>query len=345
MALVCAGIDEAGYGPLLGPLCVAVSAFVMDDHPGRMPDLYRVLADAVTAKKDRSDRRIVIADSKKLKGSSKAAHPLAHLERGVLCFAGAAAASPGSRPANDAAVTGSAERDAPSRPVLPGTCRALLSQLGADLPELPWYAGESPLPRDHDAGLLAIDAAKLLAACRSAGVHAVRLACHAMDARAFNERVARSGSKAEAVMSTVMRQVDALRKAFPGDDLRVVVDRQSGRRNYLKELGYAFPDLTVRILREDDEQSAYELLGGPSRLRIAFRTQAEDHHLPVALASMTAKFVRELALLRFNAFFAARKPGLRPTAGYVEDGRRFLADIEPVLTTLKVPRDTLVRSR
>jgi len=30
--LIYAGIDEAGYGPMLGPLCVAGSVFVLPDH-------------------------------------------------------------------------------------------------------------------------------------------------------------------------------------------------------------------------------------------------------------------------------------------------------------------------
>ena len=43
--LIYAGIDEAGYGPMLGPLCVGSSVFVMESHEddGRVPDLWKHL--------------------------------------------------------------------------------------------------------------------------------------------------------------------------------------------------------------------------------------------------------------------------------------------------------------
>jgi hypothetical protein len=46
----------------------------------------------------------------------------------------------------------------------------------------------------------------------------------------------------------------------------------------------------------------------------------------VALASMTAKYVRELAMHAFNAFWSSRLPGLRPTAGYPTDALRWRHD-------------------
>jgi hypothetical protein len=49
-------------------------------------------------------------------------------------------------------------------------------------------------------------------------------------------------------------------------------------------------------------------------------------------------------MARLNTFFAKHRPGLTPTAGYVQDGRRFLAEIEPVLTAAGVARETLVRA-
>jgi hypothetical protein len=60
---------------------------------------------------------------------------------------------------------------------------------------------------------------------------------------------------------------------------------------------------------------------------------------------MTAKYVRELLMERFNRFFTGRLPGVEPTAGYAEDGKRFLADIEPVIRELNLPRSVLIRQR
>ncbi len=67
------------------------------------------------------------------------------------------------------------------------------------------------------------------------------------------------------------------------------------------------------------------------RIHIQFRPEAEEAHLPVALASMTAKLVRELAMARFNRYWCGRVAELKPTAGYVQDARRWLEDVEGVL--------------
>jgi hypothetical protein len=63
--------------------------------------------------------------------------------------------------------------------------------------------------------------------------------------------------------------------------------------------------------------------------------------MPVALASMIAKLTRELAMMRFNRYFAARMPELKPTAGYYGDAGRWLRDIGDVL--LPEERSAMVR--
>ena len=78
-------------------------------------------------------------------------------------------------------------------------------------------------------------------------------------------------------------------------------------------------------------------------MRVRFLRKADAVDPAAALASMTAKYVRELFMESLNAFFAARVEGLKPTAGYYSDGRRFLADVEDVLGELECGRDGFVR--
>ena len=59
---------------------------------------------------------------------------------------------------------------------------------------------------------------------------------------------------------------------------------------------------------------------------------------------MIAKYVRELIMLRLNRVFRGRLPELKPTAGYVQDARRYLKEIEPVIIEMGVDRRTLIRS-
>jgi hypothetical protein len=59
---------------------------------------------------------------------------------------------------------------------------------------------------------------------------------------------------------------------------------------------------------------------------VIFEVEAEARHFPVALASMTAKLVRELAMMRFNRYWSGRMAELKPTAGYRNDAHRWLDD-------------------
>jgi hypothetical protein len=64
----------------------------------------------------------------------------------------------------------------------------------------------------------------------------------------------------------------------------------------------------------------------------------------VALASMIAKYVRELHMARLNRFFTGHMPELKPTAGYFTDARRYLREIAPVIDELGLSRPSLIRS-
>ncbi|MEM8874331.1 MAG: hypothetical protein AAGD32_08725 [Planctomycetota bacterium] len=80
MRWIVAGIDEAGYGPILGPLCVGCHAAAVEaDGP---PDLWDLLR-RVTSKK-RDTRKIHVADSKKVHVSKD----LSRLETAALGMIG-----------------------------------------------------------------------------------------------------------------------------------------------------------------------------------------------------------------------------------------------------------------
>jgi ribonuclease HII len=321
--LVYAGIDEAGYGPMLGPLCVACCAFVLDeaDPAAGAPNLWSILGDAVCRSKSDRRKRIAVDDSKKLKGAktSRTAHPLKHLERAVLAFA----APEGDLPADDA---------------------ALFDRLGVRVADHPWYASRTALPLGQSDEELRIASARLHRAMDSAAARCRLLRCKAIDAQAFNEGVERMGRKSNVNFGAAMRLADAVWRAWPHAHPRVIVDRQGGRTHYLRQLQMTWPEAQLRIVAESEEVSRYRLDREGSLLTITFRRESETHHLPVALASMAAKYVRELLMLRLNRFFTGHLPELKPTAGYVQDGRRYLRDIALVIDELRLPRRSLVRS-
>ena len=85
--LIYAGIDEAGYGPMFGPLCVASTAFVLEDcNPeDGAPDMWSMLHHIICKKRKDAKHKIAVNDSKQLKSNAKK-KALTHLERGVFAF-------------------------------------------------------------------------------------------------------------------------------------------------------------------------------------------------------------------------------------------------------------------
>lgn len=333
MGLLLAGIDEAGYGPMLGPLCVGCAAFrVHRWTPGEpAPNLWDLLKGAICREPDpRTKRppRIAVADSKKLKlaNSLTTKHPLVHLERGVLAFLRTMSDSAG----ENAGATPASLDDA-----------GLFERLGARLEDRPWY--DVPpviLPVGQTAGELAICGGRLAAAMEEAGVEVAALGCEAVPERLFNETVRRTRSKADATLIGIGVHLGRVLSAgvLTGDEVRVVCDRLGGRTMYQGVLSKLVPGAEVRVLEESEARSRYEIgrrsdSSSPApRVIVQFMSEAESAHLPVALASMAAKYVRELAMMRFNRYWCARMPELKPTAGYVQDARRWLRDAASIVT-------------
>ncbi len=333
MPLIIAGIDEAGYGPLLGPLCVGFAAFeVQDWSPGdAAPDLWSRLAGCVCRKGGDKRRRVAIEDSKKLKlaNDSTTLHPLTHLERGVL----ATLAAMGRTTSSDVELL--AELRA-------GACEP--RRLNA----APWYEGDPiALPLATSAEELSIAANGLVRGFAQAGVRPVHLGCRVMHEAEFNALVTQWSTKAA---TTGLAIREHLRLAWDrwagsvgsdasedGPALRVVCDRQGGRTAYAESLARWVPGAEVTTLEESAARSRYLLRGdgaeGNTReMVVLFQPEAESACLPVALASMAAKYVRELRMMRLNRHFARRLPELKPTAGYRQDAARWLRDARGVIS-------------
>jgi ribonuclease HII len=292
------GVDEAGYGPLLGPLVLGMSAFRIQ---GGASDLSERLA-AICG----SRRPVPVDDSKKLyKGG------LGSLERSVLAF---------SEVARDA--------DVPDRP-REGPAWGL-----AWPPSLPVAIQEEEQ---------AYATAVLSDGLAGASVEVLALATRTVGVREFNEGVERTDSKAAVLFSAAMELAGAW---FDVEgEVTVRIDRHGGRKRYSPLLAAAFPGRHHWILREEPDISAYRFPRTGGDVTVSFETKADSRHLPVALASMAAKYVRELHMRAFNGYFFARDPSLRPTAGYVQDGRRWLQESSALRARLSITDEALVRRR
>jgi len=354
------GVDEAGYGPNYGPLVVAATAWRIDDaiaeraygapgssKPARgVPDLYKVLRKAVVRSPDKAAKKIAVADSKAL---YKAGFGVRQLERGVLAaLASIDAASRGSEtlPANHA---GCVERVA-----------ELLAATGADplcrRHELPCHADDDqPLPIEAAAEEICRLAGLLRQICTENGVALVALRARLVYPAEFNGLIEHFGTKGAALshvtLELVREVVDQAAGSGLGDDPArselptfIYLDKHGGRNHYTALLQHHFPESWIEPVSENRNMSRYRWNHGERPVEAMFRVRCEEL-LPTALASMTAKYHREVAMRAFNAYWAQRLPDLQPTAGYPMDADRFKADIASLQGELAIDDRLLWRSR
>lgn len=322
MAVV-AGIDEAGLGPVLGPLVVSATAFRLPDEAAG-ESMWRLLAGATCRRPVRRRVRLAVGDSKKLYRRRRAG-ALEHLERAVLAML---------------AVRG-------RRPASLGRLLAIISPgAGDSLAQYPWYAcGDLRLPScisKTDAGLAANSLAAGLA---GAGIELTTMRAEPVFAGEFNRIISATRNKSTLLFDVTARLLTYLWRRHSRERLYIHVDRHGGRIRYLSLLQRIFPGCRFKILDESDAGSVYRISDNGRGADVSFSSAAEDRHFPVALASMLSKYVRELCMELFNRYWVQQVPGLAPTAGYYTDGRRFYAQIAPAVTELGVDRGLLYRCR
>ena len=328
---ILAGMDEAGYGPILGPLVVTGVAFrVPDDQADAC--LWRTLRNSCTRKPRAKEPRLAVTDSKDLHNSARYADSLAALERTVL-------------------VTLSTAH------TVPISIADLLSLLAPGSSERfsqhAWYGRlDQPLPA-AESGDLATRANALRWDFRQNGVDFLGAFCEPFPERDYNRFVAETGNKSDLVSMLNLRVIRrVLATARPGETVRIFADRLGGRTHYADMLSSVFTDGKVSAREESIERSVYELNRTQSTpaaalspdTRVTYAVAADQHHFPTALASIYSKYLRELFMRQFNAYWS-QFAALKPTAGYYNDGHRWLADAAPILAAQNIDRDHLVRTR
>src|SRR5262245_20349305 len=300
------GIDEAGYGPNLGPL---VQAAVVVRCPDGGSDLWKALRHGVRRADDDDDGRMLIDDSKRVHVLPNGLERLERTVHGVYPC---------------------------KQPLCQWLATISCGSSAADLDGEHWYLADEALPVACDAGEIAAEP-RFLKCLKSNGVEFCALRSMVTPAPRFNALVERWDSKGAVLANGLIALLGEIDRTIPGDTpIDFVIDKHGGRNFYAPMIQTAFPDGWVTPLVESAEESAYRIDGLNRKVSLTFAPRADGESLPVALASMAAKYLREVFMRQFNRFWQQHVPDLEPTAGYPNDSKRFFGLIQRAMRQLGI---------
>lgn len=311
------GLDEAGYGPNLGPLVIAATVWKVPTETPAAADFWADFAPLITSDKPRLPGQIQVADSKVVHDPQKG---VGNLEAGVLAAWGLLEDLPDSWRNWWPAITGTNWPEALTEP---------------------WFAeGNLPLPCVHSAAQLQGHTATWNTLCEASGYRLVAQRAEVVFTRRFNELTTQYHSKGLALSRLSLQLVRTLLPLTHGEPTLVLADKHGGRNRYDDLLAEILDGAFLFRVEEGSSRSTYRW----DQNEISFQTKSE-RFLPVALASMTAKYLRETAMDQFNAYWCGQLPGLLPTKGYPLDAKRFRQQITTLQQQLHIEDCDLWRAK
>jgi len=310
------GVDEAGYGPNIGPLVIAASAWSVPLPMDASASLASTLPAVFTPKSYRPGcQHIPLGDSKQLYTPGQG---LQTLEAGLLaCLTQMPTISP--------ALSGGLEQLFES---------LLLSDPSeAELPKAVWYdrTGQT-LPSAITVEEVSRLSQLAQQALSSSEIRMIAARALLVTESSFNRQLEHLGSKGRLLSTATMQVVRSLVEQFAEFPMEVFCDRQGGRKKYTAVLMEGLPGDWFDTLLETAPRSSYQRRRSPE-MRLHFSVQG-DQFPPTGLASMIAKYLRERSMAALNAYWRKQLPDLRPTAGYPVDAKRFRLAIEETANRL-----------
>ncbi|TWT76736.1 hypothetical protein CA13_72340 [Planctomycetes bacterium CA13] len=313
-------VDEAGYGPRLGPLVVAATAWRLPDQAATkaaMVEAFDSLRKPIIA----GERTLLVDDSKKV------FHPRGRDSLGIL-------ASVASVCRSWSDCSGETMFD-------------WLGQIAADdlvwIKKTPWL---SAMLKDRLEEMP--DANEVIDQWCEGEITLEDVQTRIVTASQFNQAIERGQNKSDLLSDLSLGLVASIVEANRNESkISVFCDRHGGRRYYGGLLQHFFNESMLRVISETATESHYELSSKAETIEIRFTVKG-DSFTPVALSSMHAKYLRELCMNELNRYFAQHaKKGqtIVPTAGYPSDAGRFLSEIDEIIQRKKIKRDRLVRCR
>ncbi len=328
-------VDEAGYGPKLGPLVVAATAWQRSgDSPHDeisidqcQPNPFVALATPVRV----GDGIIRVDDSKQIfKGGS-----LAMLERIVAVALHACGRT-------DATLL---ER---LRTLLPRDFETIrhvrwLQTIGVD------NSGPTAFSSVEETGAAVrqwLQSPWRLRDCQARMIDAASFNRYCAGGSGQNPRGNKSDLLGETSVMLAASLLDATLGGTSQEPVQIFFDRHGGRRYYAGVIQQFFEGENVQIVSESPTQSVYAIVRRGVPVRMHFTVKG-DRFAPVALSSLHAKYLREVAMVALNDYFrrALNNEDFRPTAGYPVDADRFIEMVRPIMIKHGITDAELIRCR
>lgn len=309
------GVDEAGYGPNLGPLVIALTLWEIPDELVRF-DFWKAFEGVVSQSPDASLQTVHVADSKVVHSSAAG---IAAIERSATVLLRLNGLESGSLFGLWDGLTDRSDRI---------NCRE------------PWYCGDDlalPIAPHAAESFRVVDGWS--ETCERVGCRLVAVGCEILPSRLFNSLVRKHGSKGRVLTWSTLNLV---RRFWNPERQEAVVicDKHGGRDRYSEFLIETYPEQMPLCVEESRNRSRYRI--GRGEIRFGVRS---EENLPVAAASIVAKYIREAAMEAFNRYWTSRIPGLRPTRGYPVDAARFFDQISKDAEKIGLSKDDFWRSK
>lgn len=367
MSTLVIATDEAGYGPMIGPLVIVATAWKLPAAVSLETAAQR-LAQPLTID---GLGPLWVDDSKKI---FKPPRPGAAVVKPAIDWLSEAAAHWLRLP--DPATN------------LDSWLRQVAADDAADLLATPWYHSSNRLawsaasrpargrqaagsnPHDQQGQQQIPGPAEaadqvyqpLIDHWSAGGLQLVGQAARVIDAETLNLWLDTAGNKSDLLGATTSRlaiellqsMIDRHQQDGPIERLSIHSDRLGGRAYYGAMLQHQLPDRMLMVLAETSQRSSYRLIAddqGLPPLEWHFSVSG-DQFPPVAMSSVIAKSTRERLMGRLNGYFQAAMlrqrrplPPLRATAGYAADAQRFLRDTATLRRRLKIDDARLIRRK
>jgi ribonuclease HII len=304
----------------LGPLIVSAAVFSIPAGK-KEADLWGLLAESVSPNKKHLAGRLLICDSKKAYTPSTG---IAFLEKTVLSCLGC---------------TG--QTAASITELIDALCPACKNRLA----QYPWHKDLSQHHIKFNQDDIAISAGAFGRNLEKNGIALIALKSFCFDVAFYNDMIGKVNNKSTVLFMAVCSLVDEIIKGTQHKNYHFIIDRQGGRTKYTRQLRTMFPEMELKVLNENDNSSSYQLNTSYKQVRIDFAVKADVTFLPVCLASMVSKYLREKLMDCINSYFVAKCKSLKPTAGYWTDGTRFINDLKTIAPEIQFNPNQLIRCR